>query len=245
VALTATEIAMVLGECAPALAGGWIQKIYQPTDRMLVLEIRAPGRTHRLLISCHPETARLHFTTEAFQNPPTPPPFCQFLRAHLQGARIDQVEQIQGDRIVQLALTAKEGPCRLVAELTGKTSNLLVLDETGRIRRDLNGVKNLAGQLYVPPAHQPRERGTSDHARFIQDIPESPFPLSAAIEAHYHKAEAVSVIETVQNARAGILRKSIKKLRHRPSVNFSAPICKGHESIRSNRFKETGSSFLH
>ena len=214
-ALTATEIAMVLGECAPALAGGWIQKIYQPTDRMLVLEIRAPGRTHRLLISCHPETARLHFTTEAFQNPPTPPPFCQFLRAHLQGARIDQVEQIQGDRIVQLALTAKEGPCRLVAELTGKTSNLLVLDETGRIRRDLNGVKNLAGQLYVPPAHQPRERGTSDHARFIQDIPESPFPLSAAIEAHYHKAEAVSVIETVQNARAGILRKSIKKLRHR------------------------------
>ncbi|MBK5282192.1 MAG: NFACT family protein [Nitrospiraceae bacterium] len=214
-ALTATEITKVLGECAPALAGGWIQKIYQPTDRMLVLEIRAPGRTHRLLISCHPETARLHFTTEAFQNPPTPPPFCQFLRAHLQGARIDQIEQIQGDRIVQLALTAKEGPCRLVAELTGKASNLLVLDEAGRVRRDLNGVKNLAGQLYSPPAHHPRERSASVLARFSQDIPESRFPLSAAIEAHYHKAEAVSVIETVRNARAGILKKSIKKLRHR------------------------------
>ena len=153
-ALTATEIAKVTGEFAPALAGGWIQKIYQPTDRTLVLEIRAPGRTHRLLISCHQEAARLHFTTEAFQNPPTPPPFCQFLRAHLQGARIDQVEQIQGDRIVQLVLNAKEGPCRLVAELTGKTSNLLVLDDAGRIRRDLNGVKNLVGQLYVPPTHQ-------------------------------------------------------------------------------------------
>ncbi len=182
---------------------------------MLVLEIRAPGRTHRLLISCHPETARLHFTTEAFQNPPTPPPFCQFLRAHLQGARIDQIEQIQGDRIVQLALTAKEGPCRLVAELTGKTSNLLVLDEAGRVRRDLNGVKNLAGQSYSPPAHHPRERSAPGLARFSQDIPESRFPLSAAIEAHYHKAEAVSVIETVRNARAGILKKSIKKLRHR------------------------------
>ena len=114
-ALSATEIAKVTDEFAPALAEGWIQKIYQPTDRTVVLEIRTPGRTHRLLISCHPETARLHFTTAAFQNPPTPPPFCQFLRAHLQGARIDQVEQIQGDRIVQLALTAKEGPCRLVA----------------------------------------------------------------------------------------------------------------------------------
>ncbi|HLA62092.1 MAG TPA: NFACT family protein, partial [Nitrospiraceae bacterium] len=196
-ALTAIEIAKVTGEFAPALAGGWIQKIYQPTDRTLVLEIRAPGRTLRLLISCHREATRLHFITEAFQNPPTPPPFCQFLRAHLQGARIDQVEQIQGDRIVQLVLNAKEGPCRLVAELTGKTSNLLVLDDAGRIRRDLNGVKDLVGQLYVPPTHHQRERGATDHTRFSQDIPESPFPLSAAIEAHYHKAEAVSVIKTV------------------------------------------------
>ncbi len=211
-ALTATEIAKVTGELAPALAGGWIQKIYQPMDRTIVLEIRAPGRTHRLLISCNHEAARLHFTTEAFQNPPTPPPFCQFLRAHLQGARIDQVEQIQGDRIVQLALTAKEGPCRLIAELTGKTSNLLVLDEAGRIRRDLNGMKERVGQLYVPPTHQQRERGAADHARFSRDIPESPFPLSVAIDAHYHRAEAASVVETVKNARAGILKKSIKKL---------------------------------
>ena len=214
-ALTATEIAKVTGELTPALTGGWIQKIYQPTARTILLEIRAAGRTHRLLISCHPETARLHFATAAFQNPPTPPPFCQFLRAHLQGARIDQVEQIQGDRIVQLALTTKEGPCRLVAELTGKTSSLLVLDEAGRIRRDLNGMKDRVGQLYVPPAHQQRERGAADHARFSQDIPESPFPLSAAIEAHYRTAEAASVVETVRAARAGILRKSIKKLRRR------------------------------
>jgi len=215
VALTATEISKVTDELAPALAGGWIQKIYQPTARTILLEIRAPGQTHRLLISCHQEFARLHFATAAFQNPPTPPPFCQFLRAHLQGARIDQVEQIQGDRIVQLALTAKEGPCKLVAELTGKTSNLLVLDEAGRIQRDLNGIKDRIGRQYVPPSRQQRERSAAGHARFSQEFPESPFPLSAAIDAHYHRAEAVSVIETVRNARAGILRKSIKKLRHR------------------------------
>jgi len=212
VALTATEIAKVTSELASALTGGWIQKIYQPTDRTLVMEVRAQGQTHRFLISCHQESTRLHFTTSAFQNPPTPPPFCQFLRAHLQGARIDQVEQIQGDRIVQLALTAKEGPCRLVVELTGKTANLLVLDAAGHIRRDLNGVKDRVGQLYVFPAHQQRERTAADHARFSQDNPESPFPLSAAIDAHYHKAEAASVVETVKNLRAGILKKSIKKL---------------------------------
>ena len=214
-ALSATEIAKVLDECAPVLTGGWIQKMYQPTDRTVVLEIRTPGRTHRLLISCHPDTARIHITSTAFHNPPTPPPFCQFLRAHLQGARIDRIEQLHEDRIVQLALTTKEGPCRLVAELTGKTSNLLVLDEAGRVRRDLNGGKDLVGQPYVPPPHSQRERGAADQARFSQDLPELPFPLSAAIEAHYRTAEGVSIVETARNTRAGILRKSIKKLRRR------------------------------
>ena len=237
VALSATEIAKVMGECAPVLAGGWIQKIYQPTDRTLVLEIRTPGRTHRLLISCHPETARFHITTAAFQNPPTPPSFCQFLRAHLQGARIDQVEQIQEDRIVQLTLTAKEGPCRLVAELTGKTSNLLVLDEASRIRRDLSGGKDRVGQLYVLPPHQQRERGAADQARFSQDIPESPFPLSAAIEAYYRTAESASVVETARNTRAGILRRSIKKLRRRIEA-WHEDLAKAEKYKAYNRYGE-------
>ncbi|HEY6262359.1 MAG TPA: NFACT family protein, partial [Nitrospiraceae bacterium] len=66
--LTASEIAKVMGELSPALTGGWIQKIYQPADRTILLEIRAQGRTHRLLISCDQKAARLHFTTSAFQN---------------------------------------------------------------------------------------------------------------------------------------------------------------------------------
>jgi len=214
VSLTAAEIEQVMGEVAPALTGGWIQKIFQPTAHTVLLEIRAPGQTHRLLISCHYGFVRLHFTTTIFQNPPTPPPFCQFLRAHLQGARIDKVEQIQGDRIVQLALTAKEGPCRLLADLTGKTSNLFVLDEAGRIRRDLNGSKDRVGQLYVAPAQQQREHG-GYHPRFSQYAPESSFPLSAAIDAHYHTTEAASAVESARNTRAGMLRKAIKKLQRR------------------------------
>ena len=214
-ALTATEISKVIGEIAPVLVGSWIQKIYQPADRTFVLEVRTPGRTRRFLISSHPEFARLHFTTSIFQNPPTPPPFCQFLRAHLQGARIDQVEQLYGDRIVQLALTAKEGPCRLVVELTGKTANLLLLDGAGLIRRDLNGTKDRVGQLYVPPCHLQHKGSAADRTGFTQNLPESPFPLSVALDAHYHGVEAASVIEQARKTRAGVLKKSISRLRRR------------------------------
>jgi predicted ribosome quality control (RQC) complex YloA/Tae2 family protein len=61
-ALTATEIAQVVTELAPALKGGWIQKAYQPTSRTVVLEIRTPD-THRLLLSAHPASTRLHLIT--------------------------------------------------------------------------------------------------------------------------------------------------------------------------------------
>src|SRR3990167_8856522 len=90
-ALTATEITQVVTELAPALTGGWIQKVYQPTSRTVVLEIRTPGHTHRLLLSAHPASTRIHLVTRALQNPPTPPAFCQYLRAHLHGARIDDL----------------------------------------------------------------------------------------------------------------------------------------------------------
>ena len=108
--LTASEVTEVLTEVSPLLRGGWIQKIQQPADHTLVLDVRVPGQTHRLLICCQPNLARLHVTTHSLANPPTPPPFCQFLRAHFQGARIDDIRQIGNDRIVGLQITGKEGP---------------------------------------------------------------------------------------------------------------------------------------
>src|SRR6185437_16928064 len=97
VMLTASDVTELLTEISPLLRGGWIQKIQQPAGHTLVLDVRVPGQTHRLLICCHPNLARLHVTTHSLANPPTPPPFCQFLRAHFQGARIDDICQIDND----------------------------------------------------------------------------------------------------------------------------------------------------
>ncbi|MDE3119994.1 MAG: NFACT family protein [Nitrospirota bacterium] len=49
--VTTQELASVVEEIAPALAGGWIQKVYQPGPRTITLEIRAPGQTLLLLCS--------------------------------------------------------------------------------------------------------------------------------------------------------------------------------------------------
>ena len=209
-ALTTTEITRVMAELAPALIGGWIQKAYQPTPRTIVLEIRTPGHTHRLLLSAHPASTRIHLVARALQNPPTPPAFCQYLRAHLHGARIDDLRQEGRDRIVSLLLTSKAGPQRLIAELTGNAANFLVLDSEERVLRDLNRSTDMYGKPYQPPVLSagagPREQDT----RFAAEAKAS-FGLSAAIESYYDEKESTDSTAAAREARAHQIRKAIKK----------------------------------
>jgi len=209
--LTATEIQHVLDEIRPAIHGGWIQKIHQPSDRTIVLEVRAPGRTHRLLISCDPNTCRLHLLFHSTRNPDSPPPFCQFLRAHLQGGRIDDIEQIPGDRIVTLRLTTKEGHRELVCELRGKTGNLLVLDENRGIMRDLNRQRENMGRLYQVPPRQNVSATRPSSLRFSSSPESRGYSLSAAIESYFREKEISVALDYAMDNRRRVLKKTLKK----------------------------------
>ena len=207
--LNVSELEQVLKEISPALRGGWIQKIHQPGACTLVFDVRVPGHTHRLLISCEANATRLHVTTRPQLNPPAPPPFCQFLRAHVQGARIDDIGQISNDRIVELVLTGKEGPHTIVCELTGKSANLLALNAERRIVRDLSQQKALAGQLYTPPTTRTdTQEGTS--TRFT-GVAGSQFPISAEIDAFYQDRASAQAVIQAKEARIRFLKKAIKK----------------------------------
>src|SRR5512146_1891257 len=214
-ALNASDIEKVLAEIAPALESGWIQKLHQPSDRTLIFEIRVPGETHRLLISCEPESTRLHLSRLSLLNPATPPPFCQFLRAHLQGARIDAIRQLLNDRIVALHLTTKDGPRTVVCELTGKTANVLVLDENQFVLRDLNHQRQLVGHVYQPPAKRIVGAEAGKTTRFAITSGTGSFPLSAAIEAHYHDKEAGMAQDHAKEVRRRSLKKTVKKEQRR------------------------------
>ena len=210
-ALNATDIEEVLAEVAPLLESGWIQKIQQPSDRTLIFDVRVPGKTHRLLISCEPGRARLHLSRCPLLNPPRPPTFCQFLRAHLQGARIDRIQQQPNDRIVALHLTTKHGPGTVVCELTGKTANVLVLDENHRVLRDLTRQSRIIGQTYQPPSWQGIGRTEEKPSRFAAKSDQDDSPVSAAIEAYYHDKEASVAQAQARDSRLRTLRKILKK----------------------------------
>ncbi len=209
--ISAEDVTSVLREVAPALKDGWIQKVYQPGSRTLVLEIRTPGQTRLLLLSADPETARLHLSTLKLPNPPAPPAFCQFLRARIQGAHVDALEQAGDDRIVRLRLTTRDGPASLIGALTGRQATVLVVDGQDRILLGLDPDRAKPGEPYRPPAAHPRSAAATVAASTATAASDQPFPLSAALEARYADLERQRAEDRGRDRRLNEVKKAIKK----------------------------------
>ena len=125
-------LASVVEELAD-FVGGKVQEIRQPSESEVVLSIYAKGSEAILLLSCHPVFFRAHFVTKRPSTLSSPPQFLTALRSRVHGARIALVSQVEGDRILDIVLEAGESSFRLVAELMGKHSNLMLLDEDGKV----------------------------------------------------------------------------------------------------------------
>ena len=118
--------------------GAHVQDVRQPNDHTITLALYKKTSGEKgvegvLLFSAHPEFARTHFTTRRLPNAPSPPTFCATLRARLQAAELTQVDQIASDRILCLTFSGEKGEHFLIAELMGKHSNLILLDEFRRV----------------------------------------------------------------------------------------------------------------
>ena len=125
----------MIKELQRELINGRIQKINQPFDQELVLQIRSNRQSHRLLLSAHPVFGRIQLTQTTFENPAQPSTFIMVLRKYLQGALIESIEQVENDRIVEVTVSNKNEigdhiQATLVIEIMGKHSNILLIDKS-------------------------------------------------------------------------------------------------------------------
>ena len=117
------------------LVNGRIQKINQPFEQELILQIRSNRQSHRLLLSAHPVFGRIQLTQTTFENPSQPSTFIMVLRKYLQGALIESIEQVENDRIVEITVSNKNEigdhiQATLIIEIMGKHSNILLVDKS-------------------------------------------------------------------------------------------------------------------
>src|SRR5579859_1673069 len=129
----------VRDELSERLRGGRIDKIFQPSDTTLALLIRAAGQNHQLLLSAHPQTARVHLVvasrlTSGFEFPSG---FVMLLRKYCEGARILNITQPPHERILRCTLRQSDGTTSresmLIIEVMGRRSNILLTNPTGTI----------------------------------------------------------------------------------------------------------------
>ena len=120
------------------LEGKRVDKIYMPDKHTVILHIRFTGGYKKLLISIDPGAPRICFSENSLENPSMPPSFCMLLRKYLAGSRIESVTNPGYERIIEITVSKFDElkdrkTYTLTAELMGRFSNLILLNENGRI----------------------------------------------------------------------------------------------------------------
>ncbi|MBV9928662.1 MAG: DUF814 domain-containing protein [Acidobacteria bacterium] len=213
----------VLEELRPALSGRPWGKVFQLSANTLAVDFRT-GDGRYLLLSADPARPRLHLIArtvrELERGSPAPAPFALFLRKALGGATLRALTKDEGERVVRFEFSVEdelgvENTATLVAQLTGRSANLFLLDGRGRVRmsmRPARGEGQTEGEVYSPPGRGPDV--TSKTKRDGVDVPRDGFAsLSEALDRHYLRQEAERAFDTRAGAVAARLKQQVATLR--------------------------------
>lgn len=148
------------------IVGAKLQGVRQPNDDTIVLELFSRGQSYQLLVSAHPEFFRVYFTTRKPRNLQNPPQFCSALRANLIGLHLEQVMMVGSDRVLRLDF----GDWKLIAELMGKHSNIILVNANNTVLGAAKWVGKAKSKRPIQPQQKyekpPVMRGTGDASDF-------------------------------------------------------------------------------
>lgn len=142
-------ISNIVRDMKERLTGGRIYKIYQPEKDEINLVIKNKGNTYRLMLNASASLPLVYFLSENKQNPQTAPNFCMLLRKHVGNGRITKVYQPGFERIIVMEIEHLDEMgdlChkRLITELMGKHSNIIFVEENGKI---VDSIKRIGAQI--------------------------------------------------------------------------------------------------
>ena len=238
-ALNAETIGLLTDELDRLLRDGKIEKVQQPEKDLLLLTVRASGENRKLLIRTGGPNARVHLTSQNYDNPKEAPMFCMLLRKYLTGARVQAVSQPGGDRLMVFSLNGRNElgdltTLQLVVELLGRATNVVIIDGEGRIldclRRvppsEHGGRALLPGLRYeYPPRPENRacanverpDPGAAPGAVVPAAAGDAPGP-SAVLDLRYTAIER----EELRRRRSQELVRSVRRIRDRQQRKLAA-----------------------
>ncbi|MCI9063871.1 MAG: fibronectin/fibrinogen-binding protein [Clostridia bacterium] len=120
------------------IIGYKIDKVSEPNKNTIILDLYKAGNNLSLLSCISSANYRLHLTRHSFANPVSAPNFCMLLRKHLIGFKISKIYTPDLERIVFIDFENYDNPNKpifkkLIVELMGKHSNIILTDENSII----------------------------------------------------------------------------------------------------------------
>ena len=120
------------------LIGSRIEKIHQPAREEILISLRNMEGSHKILISASADRARVHLTQQSIDTPPAPPMFCMLLRKRLGNGKLLAIRQDGLERVLYFDFSCVNTlgdvvQLTLACEIMGKYSNLILMDETGKV----------------------------------------------------------------------------------------------------------------
>lgn len=209
----------IASEVDRLLGGRFLGRVFQFSSHAIAIDfgIRDVGY---LFIGIDPAAPRLHLiirsSRELEKLSVTPTSFVQALRTNLGGGRLVSVSKDADDRIVRLAFEVTdelgENHLRsLIAQLTGRSANLFLLDSESRVTHALRAPRGPGQQLsevYIPPHRQ-----TTAQSEEHQISRGTLGTMSAAADDYYRKLDDEQAFLGVAAQLVARLRADINRRR--------------------------------
>lgn len=206
-------IKAIVEEIAPVLTGRMMGKVFQLSRVALAIDFR-PGDGRYLFISVAPAQPGIYMIERRVRDLEKQAlashSFALVLRKQLGGAKLVSLKKDEADRIVRFSFNASDEignrfERTLIAQLTGKAANLLLLNEQGYIidtLRTPHGEGQEIGNLYrPPPIHQSNAQASIPFEKGSFST------LSDAADDYYRRLEEVRRFD----ARAATVRARLRK----------------------------------
>ena len=155
------------------LIGARIDKVFEPNKNTIILGIYQNGINYALNICIDSQYCRINLTTHQKPNPQIAPNFCMLLRKNLIGLKLKNIATFDLERLIILEFEGFDElddiiSKKLVIELMGKHSNIILLDDTNIIIDSLRHIKELDENYRDILPHTKYSLPTSNKLNFLE-----------------------------------------------------------------------------
>ena len=209
----------VCAELASVLIGSKFGKIFTLARFQLAIDFRLRDSQY-LFLSIEPAAPRVYLITRRLRNlekqTKNPTAFVMFLRKRLANATLTSIEKLARERILRFSFSAIDDigqaeKYTLVAQLTGRSANLLLLDKNDFIldaSRETVGVGQEIASRYAPPVREGAALKQFDSEAFLRGEFET---LSESLDAHFLNLEIEKRFLSKANAARNKLIQEVSK----------------------------------